>query len=173
MFIKTGTLQSYSEQQLVDCSGSYGNMGCNGGLMDNAFRYIEKNPLETESEYPYTARQGRCQYNSSKGVGKVSSYKDVQQGSQSQLQAAIAGQPTSVAIQADQAVFQTYRSGVITSGCGQQLDHGVLAVGYGNESGQDYILVKNSWSASWGDQGYVKIAPNQCGITLSASYPTE
>jgi len=135
MFIKTGTLQSYSEQQLVDCSGSYGNMGCNGGLMDSAFRYIESHELELESAYPYTARDGTCKYVSSKGQGKVRSYHDVQQGSPSQLKAAIAQQPVAIAIEADQAAFQYYTSGVITSGCGQQLDHGVLAVGYGTYNG--------------------------------------
>jgi len=173
MFVKTGNLQSYSEQQLVDCSGSFGNMGCNGGLMDNAFKYIEKNPLELESEYGYTAKQGKCQYDSSKGEGKVANYKDVSQGSWDQMQAAIAQQPVSVAIEADQMVFQGYTKGVITKGCGQQLDHGVLAVGYGTLDNQEYILVKNSWGASWGDKGYVRIAPQQCVILMSASYPTE
>ena len=80
--------------------------------------------------------------------------------------------PVSVAIEADQFVFQGYTSGVITSGCGDQLDHGVLAVGYGTDNGQDYFIIKNSWGPSWGDKGFVKIAPDQCGVTMSASYPT-
>ena len=171
MFLAYGNLQSYSEQQLVDCSRQ--NNGCNGGLMDYAFQYIETSPLEQESDYPYTARDGTCKYVSSKGVGKVKAFKDVSQDkSGSQLKAAIAKGPVSVAIEADQFVFQGYTGGVITSGCGSSLDHGVLAVGYGVEGSQEYILVKNSWGASWGDQGYVKIAPNQCGITLAASYPS-
>ena len=87
--------------------------------------------------------------------------------------AAVAKGPVSVAIEADQLKFQFYRSGVITSGCGNKLDHGVLAVGYGNDNGQDYFIVKNSWGTVWGDKGYVKIAPDQCGITLQPSYPTE
>jgi len=174
MFLSTGTLQSFSEQQLVDCSGSYGNMGCNGGLMDNAFKYIEKSPLELESSYPYKARDGSCSYVASKGVGKVKAYKDVSRDtSGNQLKAALAKGPVSVAIEADQYVFQGYHSGVITSGCGTRLDHGVLAVGYGTLNGKEYFLVKNSWGASWGDQGYVRIAPNQCGITMQPSYPTE
>jgi xylem cysteine proteinase len=170
MQISTGKLESYSEQNLVDCSTQ--NNGCNGGLMDYAFQYIESNPLMLESDYPYTARDGSCQYEKSSGHGKVAAFTDVATTA-SQLKAAINKQPVSVAIEADQAAFQFYSGGVITSGCGSQLDHGVLAVGYGNESGTDYILVKNSWGASWGDQGYVKIAPNQCGITQAASYPTE
>jgi C1A family cysteine protease len=90
------------------------------------------------------------------------------------MKAALVKQPVAVAIEADQASFQTYTSGVLTKNCGTQLDHGVLAVGYGTENGVDYFLVKNSWSASWGDNGYIKIGQNNvCGILMAASYPTE
>ena len=170
MFQKTGKLQSFSEQQLVDCDKV--DQGCNGGLMDNAFKYIEKNPLMLEGDYAYTARVGTCEYESSKGVGEVKNFNDVT-ASASQLKAALAKGPVSVAIEADQSAFQMYTGGVITSGCGSQLDHGVLAVGYGNEDGTDYVLVKNSWGSSWGDQGYVKMAFDQCGVTNQPSYPTE
>lgn len=176
MFLATKSLQSYSEQQLVDCSGSYGNMGCNGGLMDNAFKYIEKNPLELESVYPYTARGGTCKFDTTKGVGKVKAFVDVPASSPDQLKAALNKQPVAVAIEADQSAFQMYTGGVITKGCGQNLDHGVLAVGYGVLNGEGYFLVKNSWGASWGDKGYVRISDssaNVCGILSAASYPTE
>merc|ERR1712127_149923 len=111
-----------------------------------------------------------------KAVGKVAGFKDVVKDSTgANLKAALATGPVSVAIEADQSVFQTYTSGVITSSkCGTQLDHGVLAVGYGTEDGNDYFLVKNSWGASWGDNGYVKIgAANVCGINAQPSFPTE
>jgi len=171
MFLSTGTLQSFSEQQLVDCSTQ--NSGCNGGLMDYAFQYVETAPLMLETAYPYTGRQGTCQYVSSKGLGKVKSFKDVSRDtSGSQLMAAVAKGPVSVAIEADQFAFQGYTGGVITSGCGTRLDHGVLAVGYGTDAGQEYFLVKNSWGGSWGVNGYVKMAPDQCGITLQPSYPS-
>jgi cathepsin L len=176
MFLKTGKLQSFSEQQLVDCAGTTGNQGCNGGLMDNAFKYIENAALELEASYPYTGRDGSCHYESSKGVGTVVNYKDVTRNSPAQLKAAIALAPVSIAIEADQTAFQSYTSGVLTTGCGTQLDHGVLAVGYGTEGGQEYFLVKNSWGPSWGDAGYIKIGAGQsnvCGILSSASYPTE
>ena len=126
--------------------------------------------------YPYTARTGTCQY-SGKGTGKVADYFDVTPGSPSQLKAAILKGPTSVAIEADQFVFQGYTGGVITHGCGTRLDHGVLAVGYGTENGQAYFLVKNSWGASWGDNGYIKMADNgdgagMCGMLMAGVRPT-
>ena len=178
MFVKTGKLESYSEQQLVDCAGVTGNEGCNGGLMDDAFKYIETNPLELEGDYTYTAKDGTCSYDKSKGVGLVAAFADVAEGSASQLQAALSEHgPVSVAIEADQFSFQMYTSGVLTKGCGTNLDHGVLAVGYGTENDTPYFIVKNSWGASWGDHGYIKIGATDkndvCGILLAASYPTE
>merc|ERR1712151_517330 len=80
-------------------------------------------------------------------------------------------QPISIAIEADQSAFQLFHTGVITSGCGTKLDHGVLAVGYGTLDGQEYFLVKNSWGPSWGDEGYVRIAPDQCGVTMMPYFP--
>lgn len=75
----------------------------------------------------------------------------------------------SVAIEAENSNFRAYSGGVITSGCGTNLDHGVTVVGYGtDDSGQDYFIVKNSWGEAWGEEGYVRIAPNQCGITSAA-----
>jgi len=172
----TKMLTSLSEQNLVDCSKE--NDACKGGLMDRAFSYVESHPLMKESDYPYTGHHSffsRCKYESSKGVGHVKGYKDVASKNVDQMKAALAIGPVSVAVEADKSVFQSYRSGVITSSaCGKKLDHGVLAVGMGTEDGTDYFLVKNSWGASWGDKGYLKIGQNDvCGILDQPSYPTE
>jgi len=178
-FLKTGDLVSLSEQQLVDCSGSYGNQGCNGGLMDNAFKYIIANGgLCSESAYPYTAADGTCKSSSCTPVATLSSYHDVPADNSDAMEAAVAQQPVSIAIEADQTCFQFYSSGVLTCSCGTSLDHGVLAVGYGTQSGQDYFKVKNSWGASWGEAGYILLgkgssfgAAGQCGMLSVPSYP--
>jgi len=176
--IKTGRLSSLSEQQLVDCSTSYGNMGCNGGLMDYAFQYIIANGgLCSEEAYPYTGADGTCTSTSCQSVSSITSYQDVSQDSEAALMAAVAQQPVSVAIEADQSGFQFYSSGVFNGACGTALDHGVLAVGYGTEGGSDYWKVKNSWGASWGMQGYILLSKGiqqpygQCGIAMEPSYP--
>lgn len=175
-FIKTGKLVSLSEQQLVDCSTSFGNEGCNGGEMFEAFEYAAKTPLETESDYPYKATDGSCKAVASKGVVSSTTYHKVPANNAAQLKAAIAQGPVSVAIEADTFVFQFYSSGVLNSkSCGTNLDHGVLAVGYGTENGTPYYLVKNSWGPSWGQKGYVKIAivdgQGICGIQMDAVWP--
>jgi len=174
--ISTGKLVSLSEQQLVDCSGAQGNQGCNGGLMDQAFEYIiQNNGITSEAAYPYTAMDGNCN-TAVKSVTTIAGYTDVTSGDEAALLKAINVGPVSVAIEADQACFQFYSGGVLSDpSCGTQLDHGVLAVGYGTLSGQDYYIVKNSWGTSWGTQnGYVLIARNtdECGIATENSYPT-
>jgi C1A family cysteine protease len=171
--VKTGKLYSLSEQQLVDCSGSYGNQGCNGGLMDDAFQYAEKNALCSEDDYSYTAKDGTCKASSCKGLVKVKSFVDVPSGDENALQVAVVKQPVAIALEADQSGFQFYSGGVFDGECGQNLDHGVVLEGYGSEDGKDYWLVRNSWSSSWGDGGYIKLirGRNQCGLANSASYP--
>ena len=183
-YIKTGKLVSLSEQELVDCAGSYGNSGCNGGLMDNGFKFVAAQGDSLESSYAYTGTAGTCsssKESTASGLkqSKVTGYTDVTANSESALQAAVAQQPVSVAIEADQSVFQFYSSGVLTSSsCGTSLDHGVLAVGYGTDSGTDYWKVKNSWGTTWGEDGYIRMERNvattggMCGIAADASYPT-
>ena len=175
--ISKGDLVSLSEQQLVDCSKSYGNHGCYGGLMDSAFEYVMDNGICSEDEYPYTAKGGDCK--ECKTVVEISGCVDVTPNNQVDLKEAVFTNPVSIAIEADTKVFQMYKSGVITSDdCGTNLDHGVLIVGYGEESGTKYWLVKNSWSSDWGDGGYVKIERSDstndqgiCGIAMQPSYP--
>lgn len=149
--IKTGTLVSFSEQQLVDCDtlGNGGrDHGCNGGLMDNAFSWISKNNgLCTEADYPYvsgtTKTAGTCQ-KSCKNVGgsDVAKFVDVESASDLAMMSALSLQPISVAIEADERDFQLYKSGVFSGKCGTNLDHGVLAVGYGTEVNGGGIITR-------------------------------
>jgi len=181
-FVKHKALVNLSEQQLVDCSSTEGNQGCNGGLMDDAFQYVITNKgLTTDKAYPYTATgPNTCLSKGLPVAATASSFKDVPTNSQTALMTAVVQQPVAVAIEADQDSFQFYSSGVLTKACGTNLDHGVLLVGYGTDStGLDYYKVKNSWGASWGLGGYVLLgrgaqyngAQGQCGIQMDPSYP--
>jgi len=132
--------------------------------MDYAFQYVEKNGIALEKSYPYKAIDQTCK--TKVGVFKISSYKDVAVGSDSQLKAAVTQQPVSVAVDAES--WQFY-SGGIFSDCGTSLDHGVLAVGF---SGTSFWKIKNSWGGDWGESGYIRLKMgNTCGIENSASYP--
>ena len=178
--ISKGQLLDLSEQQLVDCATgiSYGSHGCSGGQMEGAFKYVIEHGQCSLSSYPYTAKDGTCKSCSS--VVKLSSCSDVKPNDQVSLKGAVAQQPVSIAIEADTRYFQSYSGGILTStSCGTNLDHGVLIVGYGEENGQKYWLVKNSWGTSWGDKGYVKIARSEstndagiCGIAMDPSFPS-
>ena len=164
-----------SEQQLVDCSTSYGNEGCNGGDMDLAFKYVKDKGIQSEDDYPYYAWDYDCAYNASKVVFNISGWADVAQNSTDALAQAVANGPVSVAIEADQEVFQYYQWGILdTFECGHYLDHGVLVVGYVKDDFH-YWIVKNSWGSGWGESGYVRIGMRDkegvCGINMSPSYP--
>jgi len=139
--------------------------------------YAEKQAQDLENDYKYTARDGSCKASSYKGQVDVKTYATVKAGSVEALKAAIAQAPVAVTVEADRTVFQSYRSGVLDStACGTSLDHAITAVGYGTENGKEYYLVRNSWGASWGDKGYIKIAAVEgkgiCGIQQVSLYPS-
>ena len=159
-----GELKSFSESQLVDCSTKYGNHGCNGGLMDNAFKFVKDHGIVTETEYPYVAKQNTCKI--PEGPFKISGFTDVKNKCDG-LANDIQGRPISVAVDASQ--WSSYKSGVF-SNCGTKLNHGVTLVGI---KGGNW-LVKNSWGSSWGSSGTIQLASgNTCGICNMASAPNK
>ena len=170
-FISSKKLVSLSEQQVMSCDSKD---GCGGGNMQSAFEWVIKNKGQcSEREYPYKAKNEPCRGNCTK-EGFIKSYEGVASKDEAALVAAIAGRPVAVAIEADQASFQHYRSGVMTGACGTKLDHGVLAVGYTAEGS----IIKNSWGAGWGDKGYITLArgkyngdEGQCGVQIDPSFP--
>jgi len=177
VFLKNGTLWNLSEQQVVDCSGSYGNYGCNGGWMDYAFKYVIDYGQEQTSDYPYTARDGTCKYDATKVKARFTGFYDIPQNDCKGLLSAITQQPVSVAIAANAIMF--YSSGIFAvTNCGTSLNHGVTAVGYGTQDSKNFYIVRNSWGAGWGEQGYIRMSRDVqtdsgiCGICMVSSYPT-
>jgi len=185
-FIAGRKLVSLSEQNILDCDK--GGHKCQGGSMEQAFGWVETNGICSEDSDSYKCadqsstecRTSKCPSSCTKVLkaGDVSGYTQVGHDEKA-LEAAVTKQPVSVAIEADQQAFQHYTGGVLTSeACGENLDHGVLAVGFGTDNGQKYWKVKNSWGTVFGEQGYIRIAKGssesggECGIRKDASYPT-
>nr|CAI5831683.1 unnamed protein product [Callosobruchus analis] len=172
-----GCLLDLSVQNLVDCAGgSYGNMGCSGGLMNYAYDYVKDRGVLTDKEYPYEGIDDTCRQKTS-GF-KIKSYVNITIKDEKALAHAVATVgPISCAM--DASYLSSYSHGIIDSSCGCRsdrffLNHGVLVVGYGEEKGIEYWLVKNSWGTGWGDQGYFKLKKNDkntCGIATESSYP--
>lgn len=177
--ISTGKLTSLSEQELVDCDVHGEDQGCNGGEMDDAFKFIIKNGgLTTESNYPYTAQDGQCK-SGSNSAATIKGYEDVPANDEAALMKAVASQPVSVAVDGGDMTFQFYSGGVMMGSCGTDLDHGIAAIGYGkNSDGTKYWLMKNSWGTTWGENGFLRMEKDiadkkgMCGLAMQPSYPT-
>lgn len=183
--VASGKLVSLSEQQLVDCSGDFGNKGCQGGLMDDAFMYLEGKTHgdDTEASYPYKGKQGPCRFTPAAIGSTISGHVDIREGGEDDLADAVAtAGPVSIAIHAGTGLM-LYAGGIYdgTLGtCYGELNHGVLVVGYGQQPARfvphqirEYWTVKNSWGSAWGEKGFFRIrrGKNLCGLADAASYP--
>ena len=188
-FSTTGVIESHlsiyrnesvllSEQELVDCSWLYGNIGCGGGMPSRAMRYAKRFGLSTETEYPYDAKNHMCKTMTRHYDEKysITGWKNVEAFNETRLVEVLANiGPISVALDASSKEFRFYKSGVMDT-CGIQLNHAVLLVGYGTEDGQDYFKIKNSWGEMYGDEGYIKISRGKhlmgtCGVASIPVYP--
>ncbi|CAL0306457.1 unnamed protein product [Lupinus luteus] len=178
--IITDKLIPLSVQELVDCDPA--SKGCAGGYYFNAFGYVIQNGgIDTEADYPYTAKNGTCKENANKAVSIDNLL--VLDGSEEALLCRASKQPVSVSL--DATGLQSYTGGIydgeFCSKDSRNTNLVVLIVGYGSENGEDYWIVKNSWGKDWGDKGYLLLKRNVssewpygvCGINGLAGYPVK
>jgi len=173
-FLAGNTIPVLSEQQIVDCDTV--DQGCDGGDLPTAFQYIvSAGGLESESDYPYQAQDGSCNFDASDIVAKISGFQYATQSTnETEMQVAmVANGPLSICVDAE--TWQFYSGGIITSDCANSLDHCVQAVGFDTDpTGIPYWIVRNSWGTDWGMNGYLEVERNQdlCGIADEATYVT-
>lgn len=169
----------FAEQQLVDCCRPpicpHG-AGCMGGIVHQAFYYVQERGFAKGSDYEYKAADGRCREKEVPLQKVVKSYVNITKGDLAEMEKIIQQQPIAVGIDASHYVIRFYKRGVITQGCPLVgINHGVTVVGAGNEAGIIYWLVRNSWGPRWGDKGYMKIkrvgGDGLCGINTCPQYP--
>jgi len=176
--VKTGKLESLSEQNLVSCSFN-GNLGCGGGEQTDAFCWTYHNKgLCTEADYPYVSGKGQdgqaCNPMKCTPSVTVSGYKAIPKGDEKALMQALLLGPVAIGLDAATDPFNLYTKGIIDSPkCGKDIDHALLLVGFGTENGKNYWKVKNSWNTDWGEKGYLRLArgKDMCAVADGASYP--
>jgi len=140
-----------SEQQLVDCDDS--NNGCNGGWYTSAWELLKKGSNAHKKYGPYTQEEGACKFNAKNNRAKVKTYAEVDANEQAMMEALQRG-PLAVAFEVVDD-FYAYKEGIYsTEDCKGQINHGVVAVGYGSMCGKDYWIIRNSWGNGWGIAGY-------------------
>ncbi|KZC12523.1 Cathepsin K [Dufourea novaeangliae] len=172
IFKETGTMIPLSEQQLIDCSSSTGNLGCSGGSLRNTLRYLEKaKGLMARVHYPYKGRQGACRFHEALSAVNITSWAVLPARDEKALEAAVATiGPIAASINASPKTFQLYHEGVYDDdACSSDMvNHAMLIVGY---TPKEWIL-KNWWGDGWGEKGYMRLAKNKnrCGIANYAAY---
>jgi C1A family cysteine protease len=165
------SLDILSPQQIVDCDTS--DAGCDGGDLPTAFAYVHKEGLETEAAYPYKGVDESCHYKAADVDAKISgfAYATTTKNEDQMQTASFAHGPLSICVDAE--TWQTYTGGIISSNCGQSLDHCVQIVGWDtSSSGTPYWIIRNSWGTDWGISGYLYVARNKnlCGVADEATY---
>ncbi|CDW75080.1 cysteine proteinase [Stylonychia lemnae] len=163
-----------SEQQIIDCS--FRNGGCNGGHETIVFQYLMTQDITREIDYPYIQRRSQCKQNLNDFV-RVRGFYNSKEVDASVLKYVIQNQPVSIGVSGYSDVFRMYKSGIISSDCGEDINHAVQLVGYGRENGMNYWIIKNSWGETWGENGYARILMTEntttqtCGIGSDYTYP--
>ncbi|XP_067872005.1 procathepsin L-like [Heterodontus francisci] len=169
-------LTSLSEQNLVDCAKSYQDEGCNAGWVNEAYKYIKENGIESSSTYPYKAKKESCKFNQQDSVGTISSYKSSWSATEEEMMTLVADHgPISVYVFMSKAFMEFKGSGIFDdSNCNKDVNHAVTVVGYVNNANESYWIIKNSFGKGWGDNGYMKMImfKNMCSITTHIHYLT-
>lgn len=171
-------LVELSEQELIDCDKPE-NLGCGGGMMDNAYQYIiERGGISLESDYPYSATDGQCALINGLDKVHITSYSYLNTSSEQDLLSLVGSRPVSAAIIADGIDFQLYSGGIFSGDCGLMVDHAIAVIGFGSDTEGDFWIIKNSWGVDWGEGGYARLARNvgdgaagTCAITSMVTYP--